>query len=134
MTNRLIEIALKNSLQSQSDFKFNFNNLTRPQSLEEDILELPIEPEQSKWEKVDLDSHTFINRTFKFMKQEHLLFFVNELVKKSNVVSHHPAIIIEHDKVSVELYTHDINDVTQLDLDMAKFADEIYGDILFINR
>ena len=37
-------------------------------------------------------------------------------------------ISIQGDRVTVESYTHDIDGVTNQDLRLAKFADEIYSD------
>jgi len=49
-------------------------------------------------------------------------------------MQHHPALIITSETVQVELYTHDINEVSELDLKLARFIDEIYDDVKFIQE
>jgi pterin-4a-carbinolamine dehydratase len=46
----------------------------------------------------------------------------------------HPHLEVSKDNVKVILYTHDINDVSELDLKLAKFIDEIYDDVKFIEE
>ena len=65
---------------------------------------------------------------------KHLLYFINEAIKKSNELYHHPIISIEKDKATVKLYTHDINDVTEQDLKLSKYFDEIFQDIVETNH
>ena len=36
------------------------------------------------------------------------------------MINHHPKIIIEDGNVYIELYTHDLNDITSLDLELSK--------------
>ena len=42
---------------------------------------------------------------------------------------HHPEILISHTKVTITLFTHDLNDVTDRDIHMSKKIDEIIEDI-----
>ena len=42
--------------------------------------------------------------------------------------------IIEKDTVVVETYTHDMNDVSSLDKDLAAYMDEIFQDIVYISE
>ena len=68
------------------------------------------------------------------MTEKHLIYFLNESIKKSNDLNHHPKLTIMHNEVTVEAYTHDLNDVSELDLDLTRFMDEIYEDIVYLNR
>ena len=61
----------------------------------------------------------------KEVKKDLLLYFVNELIALSEEMYHHPEILIDHTKVTVTLYTRDLNDVTERDLSMSKKIDEI---------
>ena len=47
----------------------------------------------------------------------------------SEEMHHHPEIIINHTDVTVLLYTRDLNDVTDRDIQMSKKIDEIVEDI-----
>lgn len=99
-----------------------------------DIPELPIDAETTSWQEVSDHSKTSLVRTFCFKRDKHARFFVNEILKKSEEMMHHPTLTIERMKVFVDLCTHDINEVSELDLKLAKFIDEIYEDIKFIQE
>jgi len=132
MSTKLIEIALKNS-EGLSGFdpfslpKKNLNNLSV------DINDLPIEAQKTTWSQINDYDRSFLSKTFSFKAEKHMLYFVNELIRKSNSLDHHPKIIIEADTIKVELYTHNINDISDLDLQLAKYTDEIYEDIVYLN-
>ena len=49
-------------------------------------------------------------------------------------MNHHPILTIKEKSVEVELYTLDINDISEQDLKLAKFIDEIYDDCRFIQE
>lgn len=99
-----------------------------------DIPELPIDAEKTTWQEVTDYSKTLITKTFNFERDKHTRFFVNEILKTAEKMMHHPFLSVERTKVSVELYTHDINEVSELDLKLARFIDEIYEDIKFIQE
>ena len=99
-----------------------------------DIPDLPIEASTTEWEEVSDFKKTSLRRTFSFERHKHLRFFVNEILKTSEEMQHHPALIITSETVQVELYTHDINEVSELDLKLARFIDEIYDDVKFIQE
>ena len=43
-------------------------------------------------------------------------------------------LVIQDKEVYVELYTHDINDVSHLDIELSKFMDEIFSEIQIITE
>ena len=133
----LISIAGNRTKLLHEDFEFK-SGLNKLFSSEfqgvRDIHEMPIEPKASEWEEVSDFYKTSINRTFSFSRDKHLRFFVNEILKTSEEMRHHPSIHIENMSVSVDLYTHDINEVSELDIKLAKFIDEIYDDVKFIQE
>ena len=54
---------------------------------------------------------------------------MNEVVNLSEEMYHHPEIIINHTEVTLTLFTRDLNDVTERDIQMSKKIDEIIEDI-----
>ena len=138
MSSKLLEIAINNRKIINEDLnlsgllkrneRLNFFNTVN------DIDEVPIEPKKVTWEQVDDHEKTFLTKTFNFQMQKHLIYFLNELIRKSNEVEHHPQIIINNNEIVIETYTHDINDITEADLSLIKFMDELYEDIEYINR
>jgi 4a-hydroxytetrahydrobiopterin dehydratase len=96
---------------------------------------LPIHPKESKWENVN-DMHaqgTAIIRVFKFVNFKTLQYFINEMLKYQEEINHHARIVINHYEVEVQLKTQDINDVTEIDLAMAEYLDEIYKDTQYFH-
>ena len=133
----LLKIAINNSLiNEQINFsadqiiKNNVNKYARYS----DISDLPIEAEESSWQTVQDSEKNYLSKTFNFLSEKHLLFFLNETIRKSNEINHHAKILVDKDVVQIELYTHDINDVTHLDLKLAEHMDELYDDIVFLNQ
>ena len=93
------------------------------------ILDVPIDPEQSSWQTVSTYEKDSLQKVFRFTNTKHLRYFVDEILKESDKIFHHPRLVIEGFTVAVELYTHDINDVSALDIQLSKFADEIFGEV-----
>tara|TARA_B100000900_G_scaffold412951_1_gene435801 strand:- start:5564 stop:5956 length:393 start_codon:yes stop_codon:yes gene_type:complete len=96
--------------------------------------ETPVQVIEPEWSTVHEDDHSALNRLFKFSNLDNLLYFVNEVSRASEKKGHHPRIVIDHDVVKVKLYTRDINDVTNLDLELSSDIDEIYEDISYLQK
>jgi len=122
-------------IKENDDFSVSMNRLFSAdfQGIR-DIPELPIEATTTEWEEVSDFYKTSLVRTFTFDRDKHLRFFVNEILKTAEETMHYPLLNIEKSRVQVELYTHDINEVSEQDLKMAKFIDEIFDDIKFIQE
>ena len=89
---------------------------------------MPIQASQrSEWEVVS-DPNRLMKR-FKVSPYEKLVQFVHALLDYQDEVQHHAKITIESDEVIIEVYTHDVNDVTELDMEYAATADHILEDI-----
>ena len=95
---------------------------------------LPIEAKASDWPVLRDDQKTFLKKEYVIADFENFLYFVSQVLKLANRKGHHPDINLSHNSVDIELYTHDINDVTEIDLEMASMIDEIYEDIYFIEN
>lgn len=91
--------------------------------------ELPIEPEAAKWEQLQIGDKICLQRTYELESTKFLLYFVNEVVHLSDEMYHHPEILINHTEVTLTLFTRDLNDVTDRDINMSKKIDEIIEDI-----
>jgi pterin-4a-carbinolamine dehydratase len=133
----LIEQIRKNSGDAREDLDFTsgMKNLFNSnfQGVR-DIPEMPIAVTETNWEEVSDFSKNYLSRSFYFEKHRHLRFFVSEILKESDRMMHHPQLDVGSDYVKVILYTHDINDVSELDLKLSKFIDEIYDDVKFIEE
>ena len=121
--------ALKEDYNFSSGMKSLFSNSFQGVR---DIADLPLEPKQSEWTEISGEGRTSLNRSFFFDRHSHLRYFVSEVLKESESMNHHPVLVVASDRVDVELYTHDINDISSLDLKLSNFIDEIYSDVKFI--
>ena len=94
--------------------------------------DVPVEAEESTWQEFDYGKYIAIQKSFIMKNHDHLLYFINEVLKESNRIDHHPVITIDHMNIDVVLYTKDYNDVTEVDIKLSKIVDEVYNDIFFI--
>ena len=90
---------------------------------------LPIEPAGSSWCHIQVDNKTCLQKVYELDSVKFLIYFLNETINLAEEYYHHPDILIQHAKVTVTLYTKDLNDVTDRDLEMSKKIDEIIEDI-----
>ena len=88
----------------------------------------PVQPiTKSEWE-IGKAPRCF-KKTFKFSDPHVMSAFLQELLAYEIETEHHGKLTCEFPHVSVEVRTHDINDVTELDQAYAKICDQIYEDV-----
>lgn len=135
---RLLESILKNRQQQtfqEFDMSKSSNAMMRylgnsfPYT---DKDSLPIEPEIASWMQVKIDDKICLQKIYELENVKFLIYFVNELINLAEEIYHHPDILINHTQVTVTLYTKDLNDITDRDLDMSGKIDEIIEDINII--
>jgi len=90
---------------------------------------LPVIPQTSEWET--LDNPTRLSRIFIFDKTSKMKYFINEMLSYQDKIMHHSTMTVSQNSIMVQAYTHDIENVTELDIKLSKFADEIYHDTRF---
>jgi len=73
---------------------------------------------QNKW----IQKSGKLVKTFQFKDFKEALNFINRVGQKAELLNHHPKIINVYNSVTIELWTHDQNAITNLDF---KLADEI---------
>ena len=85
----------------------------------------------SEWEVVS-DPNRLMKR-YAIPSYQMLIHFVNEILQYQDEVQHHAKIIVDPDEVIIEVYTHDINDITEIDKEFAVMADQIFVDVSHYN-
>ena len=78
------------------------------------------------WEKVE--SPTRLIKDFSTTCRESLFRFISGLLQFEDAFGHHAKITIDYLNVRVEVYTHDVNDITELDVEYAQYADSLWVD------
>ena len=66
-----------------------------------------------------------LTKLFVFKDFKESLSFINAVGKISENLNHHPKIINEYNKVNIELWTHDKNEITDLDHKLAAEIDNL---------
>ena len=51
--------------------------------------------------------------------------FITKIALESEKMDHHPDILISYNKVNIKLMTHDTNQISEKDIDLAKKIDEL---------
>ena len=67
-------------------------------------------------------------KKFKFKKRKHLFNFLEDVLEYENETQHHAEITIRYKTVTVKVWTHDLNDITDVDEEYARTLNEIYKD------
>lgn len=96
---------------------------------------LPVSPQEpevpliavNKWTKVD---GTLLKKYY-FRTKEMRNQFIGDVLDHEGEVGHHADITIAEDSVSIRLQTKDIEQITELDKEFAKWADTTYKDVCY---
>lgn len=91
---------------------------------------LPVRIRSTTWEH--LEEPNRISKSFIFARSEQLKYFVSEILEVAEVKDHDIRILIDGKSVTVETYTHDLQDVTELDLQIARACDQIFRDSKYV--
>ena len=93
--------------------------------------EPPIEAHVDDW--IHLQDPKRLSRTFYFENRQHLTMFMFEVLKYEEVTQHYADFVIKDMIVRADVWTHDLNDVTQTDIDYAREIDSIFEDVKFFS-
>jgi 4a-hydroxytetrahydrobiopterin dehydratase len=67
-----------------------------------------------------------VERVFHFENFVKAMEFVNQIAEAAEAVNHHPDILINYNKVTLTLVSHDSGGVTQRDIKMAGRINELF--------
>ena len=129
---RLLENILKNRhQQTLKEFDMTKSGSAMMRHLGSEFLynvdnDVPIDPEPATWCEVNLENKRCLQKVYNLDNAKFLLY---ELIHMSEESYHHPEILINQNEVTVTLYTHELNDITDRDIEMSKKIDEIIEDI-----
>ena len=73
------------------------------------------------WEKRDGK----LCKDFKFINFIEAFSFITKIALESEKMNHHPDITISYNKVNIKLISHDINQISERDTDLAKKIDKL---------
>jgi 4a-hydroxytetrahydrobiopterin dehydratase len=80
-----------------------------------------------EWQVRDVDGVPRLERTFKFKNFDEALKFTNAVGAIAEEQDHHPRIVTEWGRVTLQWWTHVIGGLHRNDFVMAARSDQIYG-------
>ena len=91
-------------------------------------IDVPLQAvDYSQWEIVT-DPNRF-KREFAFNAFPELKAFLDEVLEYQEEVGHHGKIVLDGLSILIEVYTHDVNDVTELDQEYVEAVENIHRDV-----
>jgi len=73
------------------------------------------------------DNQGRLSKEFNFKNYRQSFAFTSQVAMLSEKKNHHPTIILDYGKVVIKLISHDVNEVTERDIDLAIQIDKIYN-------
>jgi pterin-4a-carbinolamine dehydratase len=117
---------MKSSVKNLMENYFNQSIKKSHFGLSSDV---PVKPYKNNWEiKSDPER---LSRTFTFDARSRLKDFIDDIFTLEEQISHNGKITIDHDEVTIEVFTKDLNRVTSRDKDYSEFIDQVYENCLF---
>jgi 4a-hydroxytetrahydrobiopterin dehydratase len=95
-----------------------------PTLTDNEIAEL--QPQLPDWQVKEVEGMKRLERVFKFKNFVQALEFTNKIGSIAEVENHHPLIITEWGKVTLDWWTHKIGGLHKNDFIMAARSDELY--------
>ena len=89
--------------------------------------DLPIAPKKETWERIE-DPES-LQRVFELSSAQHLIYFLEDIIQLQEELKHHGRLLVDGNRVLVQISTHTLNQVTELDIEWAAKVDEIYDDV-----
>ena len=127
LLNMVSKISNDRKLQMEGRQFGNLLESVEPDNfLENEDLSVPITPEQSSWSVLSDESGEYMTRDYVFGSAKPLTYFLVQTISHQEKINHHAKITIDELEVNLVLQTKDIMDVTELDIELAEFCDEIY--------
>lgn len=86
-----------------------------------------MKPDVPEWEVKEIDGEKRLSRQFKFKNFAQALAFTQTVGDMAEDANHHPAILTEYGKVTVDWWTHKIGGLHKNDFVMAAKTDKAYA-------
>lgn len=96
-----------------------------PALTDAEVRELLLQVHQ--WQIREVDGMKRLEKVFKFKDFAQALEFTNKVGAVADMEDHHPLIITEWGKVTLQFWTHTIGGLHKNDFIMAAKSDEVYG-------
>jgi len=105
------------------------SGMKKSSCLLQESVDSPITPKGTGWDH--LTNPDRLRRIFEIDNQCARRIFVNDVLNLADESMHNVTIYIEGNRIIVETYTADLNEITNMDFEYAKDIDEMYVDAMF---
>ena len=95
--------------------------------LVESVEDVPLHVEESDW--AVLGAPERLARKYQFEDIKVRNWFLRELFEDESTSGHHGKITVSGLEVTIEVWTHDVDAITELDIEYASRCDDIHGDV-----
>ena len=102
-----------------------FEEMEKPQSAVLTEAKLPVRTKEGNdWEK--LSGPNRYRKKYKFKKRSHMANFLSDVFEYEDEVQHHAEITVRYKTVTILVWTHNLNDITEVDNEYVRTVNEIY--------
>jgi pterin-4a-carbinolamine dehydratase len=127
-----ISTLMKEYIDRSDSVSHNYAQRLIPESLKS-FQNVPIVPSsQNEWTLHDHPER--LVRLYTFGSHYHRNMFIDEILTREEETGHEAKITVEGMSVTVEVWTHDVERVTELDQEYAGFCDTLYNDVSLIGE
>ena len=92
-----------------------------------DTSNLPIQPKKLQGWSIQ-EKPTRYSRVFKFGDETKFNSFIMDILELQTETQHHARITVQFPQVKVDVWTHTLNDITEVDSEWCEKANDIFGD------
>jgi 4a-hydroxytetrahydrobiopterin dehydratase len=85
-----------------------------------------LQPQVPEWEVVEVDGVSRLQRVFKLKDYAQAVEFTNKIASIAEEEDHHPLIVLEWGRVTVQLWTHVVKGLHKNDFIMAAKTDALF--------
>lgn len=98
-----------------------------------DTSSLPISPKSLKGWSVQENPKRY-SRVFKFGDETKFNSFIMDILELQSETQHHARLTIQYPQIKIDVWTHDLNTVTEIDKEWCEKANDIFGDYEYVQR
>ena len=125
-----ISTLMRSYMDAQSLNERRVSSRLLPESFGQLPADLPIAPAATDW-SLQYEPER-LHRVYEFQNLSQRGLFVEELMALEERSGHYAKLTIEGTRVTVEVWTHDLNRVTELDQEYAGDCDVLFNDVSLI--
>ena len=92
-----------------------------------DVSNLPIQPKKLEGWTIQ-ESPKRYSRMFKFGDETKFNSFIMDILELQSETQHHARMTIQYPQVKLEVWTHTLKDITEIDTEWCEKANDIFGD------